>query len=71
MAYLVFSWLTRYFRGMRPASAMIFLSRKGTRSSKEFAMLILSAFKRMSPTIHMFRSTNCILVTGSLSATMS
>ena len=47
------------------------LSKKGTRSSRELAMLILSAFSRMSPTIHMFRSTICIRVTGSLPAAMS
>ena len=35
-------------KGIRQDSSSIFRSRKGTRSSKELAMLIRSAFKRMS-----------------------
>ena len=57
--------VTRYRVGIRSATAITSLSRKGTRSSREFAILILSAFSRISPVIHRCRSRYCILVTSS------
>ena len=40
-------------------------SRNGTRSSSELAMVILSAFTRMSPRNQVNRSMCCIRATGS------
>ena len=52
-------------RGSPEATANTSGSRNGTRSSSEFAIVILSALTRMSPRSHVNRSTCCMRATGS------
>ena len=52
-------------RGSVDATANTSGSRNGTRSSSEFAIVILSALTRMSPRNQVNRSTCCIRATGS------
>src|SRR5699024_6689948 len=65
IAILVWAALTLQEVGMRQARSKTLRSRKGTRSSSEFAMLILSALSRISPTIQRLRSQYSIRVTAS------
>lgn len=69
--YLVVLWDSLYLVGMVLAKAKTSLSRIGTLSSREFAMAILSAFRRMSFGSQKCMSRYCILVRSSLSFTSS
>ncbi|CNV17543.1 Uncharacterised protein [Mycobacterium tuberculosis] len=51
--------------GNREATAKTSGSRNGTRSSRELAIVILSALTRMSPRSQVNRSMCCIRATGS------
>src|SRR5690606_7671273 len=64
-AYLVVSLVIFCSNGTVLATRKTSASRNGTRSSSEFAMVILSALTRMSPRSQVNRSTCCIRVTGS------
>ena len=64
-AYLVLYLFTLSPVGSFEATLNTSLSRKGTLSSSEFAILMRSALSRISPTIHMLMSRYCIFVTSS------
>ena len=64
-AYLVVSLVIFCSNGICSATSNTSGSRNGTRSSSEFAMVILSALTRMSPRSQVNRSRCCIRATGS------
>ena len=67
-AYLVVVRVILASTGSRDATANTSGSKKGTRSSSELAIVILSALTRMSPRNQVNRSTCCMRATGSQSA---
>ena len=62
---------TLYLVGNFLAISINGLSKKGTLTSKELAILILSAFNKISPINQKLKSIYCIFVTSSLSFTLS
>ena len=70
-AILVDSLPERYFCGMDSATSSMLRSRKGTRSSRLLAMLMRSAFSRISYSIQVCISTHCSWVGSSRPCTLS
>ena len=64
-AYLVVVRVIFWSNGSREATANTSGSRNGTRNSSELAIVILSAFTRMSPRSQVNRSMCCMRATGS------